>query len=228
MFPHPDTPISTRRPSIGKLKRRRRILQRALEQTKDLPLASYENLRKHLRTLRDAIRARLAKLEDRLDRAQSQHRIIPRSAWNARPPKDRNPMANENSGLFVHHTVAASPTTEAAERAEMRNLQNFHMDGRGYLDLAYSFVVAHPSGRVYEGRGVDVAGAHTEGYNSTAYGVAVMGNFEGDTPTPAVIDSLRWLRRDYLRLGDRPVRGHRDVNPTACPGRNLYARLSDL
>lgn len=154
-------------------------------------------------------------------------RVISRKRWGAAPPRaPRVWMTSTKDGIFIHHTVSGAPTTREAERQEMRNLQQIAFS-RGFDDISYSFIV-FPSGRVYEGRGKNVAGAHTYGYNDTAYGVAAAGNYEVAKPTDRLVTSLRWLRRRHLKLGSRPLRPHSRVDSTACPGRHLRARLDDL
>ena len=135
-------------------------------------------------------------------------------------------MSSVRDGVFIHHSVSPAPATKEGERAEMRNLQQIAFS-RGFSDISYSFVV-FPSGRIYEGRGKGVEGAHTLGYNDTAYGLCAAGNYETVRPTNELVKSLSWLRRRYLRLADKPCRPHRAVYSTACPGRHLVARLSDI
>lgn len=163
----------------------------------------------------------------RRKKARRAHRVIPRSEWGARAPRSTSPLSSTSNGVFIHHTVGPSPDTLSESKAEMRNIQRFHMDSRGWNDIAYSFVVDE-NGNVFEGRGKGVAGAHTQGYNSTSYAICFMGNYETQQPTNAAIAAARWVRREYLRLGDKPLRAHSQVNSTACPGRNLRARLGDI
>lgn len=104
--------------------------------------------------------------------------------------------------------------------------------------LAYSFLV-FPSGRVFVGRGWRAAGGHTYSYklgnfNHKSYGICFAGNFEEQKPTKAALDSVRALialgkTKGYIKQ-DAKILGHRDVGAmgggTACPGKNLYSRLS--
>lgn len=46
----------------------------------------------------------------------------------------------------------------------------------GWSDIEYNFLVGE-DGAVYEGRGWNNVGAHTNGYDSQSIGMAVMGNF---------------------------------------------------
>jgi hypothetical protein len=153
--------------------------------------------------------------------------VLSRAKWDAKPPRQTpSRMSSTRDGVFIHHSVSRAPSTVAAERAEMRNLQQIAFS-RGFNDISYSFIV-FPSGRIYEGRGKGVEGAHTLGYNDTAYGLCCAGNYETAKPTDAMVKSLRWLRRTYLNLGDKPCRAHQSVYATACPGKYLKARISEL
>lgn len=103
----------------------------------------------------------------------------------------------------------------------MRQIQNFHMDTRGWADIAYHLIVM-PSGRVYRGRPLKNLGAHVENHNTSHVGICFAGNFETSKPTEKAIRTLTYLVKQHPRLRGKPVVGHRDFGGTACPGRNLY------
>lgn len=139
--------------------------------------------------------------------------IIPRSAWGARPPRSRTPTTWAGSTLWVHHSAGPAPAaTVAAERQWMRDIQAYHMS-QGWADIGYHFV-AMPSGRIYEGRGHGVAGAHCPGHN-TEPGVCVPGTWTAQRPPDAALASVLALAR---HLGMTTLRGHREGYPTTCPG----------
>lgn len=133
-------------------------------------------------------------------------------------------------GLVIHHTVTTfNPGDDPA--AHMRWLQKVRPDLGS--EIPYSFVVfptTDPESCVVaEGRGWGRTGAHTVGYNSTAYGVAFAGNFQNDTPTPGMLEGVRWIGR---RLAD-PINalhtiGHLEVFGTACPGENTVPLLGKV
>ena len=58
------------------------------------------------------------------------------------------------------------------------------MDTRKWSDIGYSFLIGG-DGKIYEGRGWNKSGAHTQGFNSQGYGVAFIGDFTSTNPTPA-------------------------------------------
>lgn len=136
--------------------------------------------------------------------------------------------------VFIHHTVT---TPTADPDADMRAVEAVDIAKFGVP--SYSYVV-HPSGVVLEGMGLH-RGAHTidnnggplrYGFNDIAFGISFIGNYELDDPTQRSIDACRELIDNlrvarYLRDG-YTIRGHRDVYATACPGRNLYPRLTEL
>ena len=76
-------------------------------------------------------------------------------------------------------------------------------------------------------------GAHAGGANRDTLGVTVCGNFENEQPERAQLTRLRALLaywcQFYLVL-PASIFGHRDVGTTAtaCPGRNLYSRLTGI
>ena len=151
--------------------------------------------------------------------------IIPRSAWGAREPRSTKAIPTPTPELYLHHSAGSHKGP-----AGMRAMQDFHMDGRRWDDIAYSLVVDPIDLAVYEGRGIAVRGGHTFGRNSRSHGVCVMGNFETERPTLRLIVFLAALARHGYEQGwwAPPVyAGHRDVRPTACPG-SLYDAIPEI
>ena len=62
----------------------------------------------------------------------------------------------------------------------------------GWNDVGYSYLVCE-DGRVYEGRGWNVEGAHTLGYDDIAIGVCIIGDYTTRLPLPAAINATRQL-----------------------------------
>lgn len=160
--------------------------------------------------------------------------IFTRDGWGARPARGRTLLRTDPPNIWVHHTAGGTISDQITPQHEatlMRSWQNFHMDQNGWADIGYSWVV-FPSGRVYEGRGWGVSGAHTEGHNSSSHGICFAGNYEQQQPTASALESARQLIRIGVDVGAvaRPIRlgGHRDVLRTACPGKNLYPLIYTL
>jgi hypothetical protein len=108
------------------------------------------------------------------------------------------------------------------------------------------------------GMDLPVHGAHDYGFNTDTVGISYIGNFESAKPTKAALDAIArvvaWKFGQYgivptsnvtltsngdlnvdgnkVALGKTitlpRVFGHRDTNATACPGANLYPKLSRI
>ena len=92
-------------------------------------------------------------------------------------------------------------------------------------------VVVAADGMIYEGRPINVRGAHTGGFNTGSVGVCLTGNFEQHTPAPIQLErvlELGGLLRDGYSITH--LAGHRDFQPddTVCPGRYLEPQLPGM
>lgn len=151
--------------------------------------------------------------------------IVTRQEWGARHPKSVRQIVVPTPELWLHHTA-----TGQHGAAGVRAIQRFHMDTRGWQDIAYSYLV-DADGTVYEGRGPAVAGAHTHGHNSTSHAICAMGDYQQEHPTERLVRSVARLVRYGHDRGWWPATltgGHRDVGTTACPGQHLYARIDGI
>jgi len=154
--------------------------------------------------------------------------ITPREVWSARTPRGVERVVwTSKTPTRVHHTDTASPkgsgsSLVSAERAAMQAIQKYHMDSRKYADIAYNFVIM-PSGRVYEGRGKAVQGAHTLGHNEDC-GIAFVGNYNEMKLTWRQVRAYNRLRR---KMGIRSGKAypHKATYNTSCPGANVIKRL---
>lgn len=174
--------------------------------------------------------------------------IYSRSQWGADESQREASSLNygEVHAGFVHHTVNANDYTRAEVPGMIRSIYAYHTRTRGWSDIGYNFLIDR-FGRIWEGRygGVDrpVVGAHTLNYNDYAFAAAAIGNFETAAPSSALLSAYGTLFAWKLslhgvdpastsqRVGKRDfpaVNGHRDAAATACPGKNLYAKLASI
>jgi hypothetical protein len=121
----------------------------------------------------------------------------------------------QRTEVIVHYSEG--PTTQS-----VRSIQDFHLNGRGWSDIGYNFLV-DTTGRIYEGRGWLVVGAHAPDHNTSGIGVCMIGR-DGDA-TPAAKRAIRAVYDEACRRTGRTLakRGHRDVYATSCPGNELHA-----
>jgi len=151
--------------------------------------------------------------------------LIRRDAWGAAPPRGKPiPIPTPVRHLFLHHSAGPDGGPET-----VRSIQRFHMETRGWADIAYTWLYS-PRDRVfYEGRGPGVAGAHTRNHNRTAHAVCVLGNYQVTKPPAHVIDDLAgWARWHGTAWGPNRYMPHLDVAATLCPGKYLDAMIRDI
>ncbi|MET8113830.1 peptidoglycan recognition protein family protein [Streptomyces prasinus] len=158
-------------------------------------------------------------------------KLITRTQWGARDyrtPNGATPYSQPRRGVKLHYL--GTPYSDRAHEqcaAYVRQLQAQHMDGNGWSDIGYSFVVC-THGSVYEGRGLkrrNSANGNTT-LNEQDYAVLLLVGSSGLTkPTDAQLDGARdaieYCRREGP-AGDW-LGGHRDGYATACPGDAVYA-----
>lgn len=158
--------------------------------------------------------------------------VIRRQAWQAAPPKE--PYTPHTPQYFtLHHTQAHYPKTREEAIAEMQFIQDFHQNGRGWIDIAYHFLI-DPLGNIYEGRPIKALGAHVKNRNTGNIGISIMGNYHPpvhDVFTSATQDSFvaigRYLKDTYS-VDVSSFYAHRDIGNTDCPGDDLYAKKGML
>lgn len=116
--------------------------------------------------------------------------------------------------LILHHA--------AASRCTAQDIHRWHL-ARGWRGIGYNYFV-RKDGSIYRGRPEDSAGGHTEGYNSCGIGICFEGNFETEHMSGEQREAGAELVADIVsRFPGISVVCHRDVNATACPGRNFPA-----
>lgn len=155
-----------------------------------------------------------------------------RKSWGARYSDGDINLYGPALEVFVHHTVTATLPEDADpddEEALMRSIESIGQSRFG-TGISYNSLV-FPSGRAYQGVSWDRRGTHTGGRNSTARSISFVGNFETHQPSDLAIATAAAIYASGKGEQWRetaPLRGHRDVSQTACPGRHLYARLGEI
>ena len=133
------------------------------------------------------------------------------------------PLSSQLHTAVVHHSAldfAQGP----------RDIQALHMGTAKFADIGYHLLI-DGLGQLYEGRPLNVRGAHTGGHNTGYVGICLLGNFEVVPPVQAQLETLvtllGYLQGQYTigRLGS-----HREFQPgvTACPGQYLQPELAGL
>ena len=168
--------------------------------------------------------------------------VISREAWDALERSESGISTSEVTHLIVHHEAGSNESSDWAAR--VRAIQYFHINGNGWYDIGYNFLV-DPNGNIYEGRvgGDDAIGAHYCARNRNTMGVCMLGDYSVIEPTIAAQQGLHkilaWkaaketidpLASSYhYSVGDLPhIAGHRDGGCTFCPGDGMYGLLGNV
>ena len=166
--------------------------------------------------------------------------VITRDQWGAR----RTRCSSRDSRRYrmtIHHTSSGSGGDSPSR---MRGFQRYHMDSRGWCDIGYHFLV-DLDGRIYEGRPLDLRGAHVGRHNTGNIGISLIGCFEPrncptrsygrNSPTDAMIQSAGRLVATLSQLygitrNTTNVKGHKQWSgaSTDCPGINVLNRFSEI
>lgn len=181
--------------------------------------------------------------------------IWPRAAWGADESMRRGTpdYADTIHMGFVHHTDTSNSYSAAQAPAMIRGVYAYHVLSRGWSDIGYNFLVDR-YGRIWEGRyggaSRPVIGAHTGGFNTGTFGVALLGTYTSVVPTAGELAALEKLfawklglyyvnpygRSTLVSHGGTKypagavvtfnnISGHRDAGLTSCPGTQTYNRL---
>jgi hypothetical protein len=180
------------------------------------------------------------------DAASNPLGIRPRADWGARAPVGSIGMGSTNKLAVVHHSASSNSYSSGDVPGILRGIQAYHIDGRGWSDIAYNFVV-DKYGTLWEGRSGSlespVIGAHAAGFNTDTVGIMVLGDFVGTDPSAASLEGVAKIAGwrlgtygvspsgsgTYVSNGNprfpagTPVNlpnvvGHGDTGYTDCPG----------
>jgi len=159
--------------------------------------------------------------------------IIPRNAWASEPPAPRHmdPMAPVRRLTFHHSAIRFDNTSTNAIAAHIDAIRRAHRNRpTPFGDIGYHYII-DPAGRVWQGRSLTYQGAHVGGQNLANLGICVLGNFETQQPNAdqeLAIGRFLTQQMAQYRVPHTRVYTHRELAPTACPGRFLQPRLADI
>lgn len=155
--------------------------------------------------------------------------IATRRSWGARYQDGDLNLHGPAEEVFAHHSVTATLPRDVSveeERGQMRLIEGVGQSRFG-TGISYN-VVVFPSGRPYAGVSFNRRGTHTGGRNSRVRSICFAGNYQESRPTDEAIATATAIYhggKGELWRADAPLRGHRDVSQTACPGDYLYDTL---
>lgn len=155
-----------------------------------------------------------------------------RSDWGARPPEPGpGPLTPELvRGIVLHWPGMAQPIHEVpAVKAALRSWQDYHMDVKGWSDIAYQ-VAIDQLGNTYQLRGLRTqSGANGDTTTNERYGALLLVIAPGEQPSVAMTLAVRRTiaRHRELFSSSSAILGHGQVRPepTSCPGPAVQAAI---
>lgn len=169
--------------------------------------------------------------------AEEIERVIEDNGFG-RPYKWPVQVAKKIRFIVIHHTGSAKNIDNPAQA--MRNLYHYHAVSRNWGDIGYHYVI-DINGNIYQGRqgGDKTIGGHARNLNKTSIGIAVMGDYDKrEVSAPALRSLLALTSFLAKKYSINPsgssvykektyinINGHKDSNPTSCPGKYLDQKL---
>lgn len=121
--------------------------------------------------------------------------------------------ARKSTKYIIIHHMAGTGSADDVHRIHVN---------KGWTGIGYNFFV-RLDGKIYRGRPIDKAGAHTTNYNSVSVGICFEGNYETTKTMPEAQKKAGKELVSYLKglYPSAVVKKHRDLNSTACPGKHF-------
>lgn len=156
-------------------------------------------------------------------------KLVTREQWGARKPKSRITFTPDKpcTGHWNGPTVTVKGQKTWGHEycsAIVRGIQNFHMDGRNWADIAYNWLVC-PHGYVYEGRGLRFRNGANGTYSGNKSSPAICflageGNGFTEAEKTGFVECTAYVAQHSS--APEGGMGHRDHKATACPGDVRY------
>lgn len=150
--------------------------------------------------------------------------FIPRSQWGLPVTWPQNTVAPaKRTGFVVHWDGGPNPKDAADEIRLLLAYHRYHLNTAKTGGFDYNLAVGPITGNIYEGRGLDIVGAHAGGANTPNIGVILIGG-----PGNLTEAGEQGLRDAYALACQHTGKtlkqlAHRDVNRTGCPGDEIAA-----
>jgi hypothetical protein len=157
-------------------------------------------------------------------------KIVTRISWGARPRRERTAQNPKDvHTIFIHYTESPGGQIRYGQQcAAVRGIQNFHMDGRGWSDIAYNYLVSNPyrggRSRAFAGRGLSTVPAAQMNHNTNTCAISVICANGEKISWRTKLTIRRLVSQLRKEIGRQvPVRPHSAVTATSCPGPALTA-----
>jgi hypothetical protein len=152
--------------------------------------------------------------------------FVSRAEWGARAPRSTTKLTTAR-GNTLHWEGPRMGTFEHSSCAtKVRGIQAFHMNSRGWADIAYSSIIC-PHSYIFEGRwyGIRTAANGTNEGNGASYAHCYLGGSGDPFDLPAKRGIVRVFDHFEGRGSGTGRWAHRDWKATECPGNAQTAWL---
>lgn len=128
----------------------------------------------------------------------------------------------------LNRIILHCSATEEGKRFKMEDVRRWHVEGNGWMDIGYHFVI-ELDGKIRQGRDLDVCGSHVKYHNSDSIGVCYIGGLKDGEPkdTMTELQEMSWLLLvQSLRtiFGTLSVHGHNEYANKACPSFDVQTK----
>ena len=161
--------------------------------------------------------------------------------WGDSLPGALNPELREPRVVILHHTGAPLQGIDPAAMVRATYYYQSVIVEQG--DIGYNYLIDH-LGNIYEGRagGRGVVGRHAGRYDWGSIGIALVGGFDVEPLSPAMLaslaDLLAWIcvedlidvngQTEFVDTVMSTIMGHRGCGGISCPGDAAYAQIPDI
>lgn len=187
-------------------------------------------------------------------------KVISRAGWGADESIrcEEPEYSDDTAAVVIHHTAGSNDYSEEQAAGIVRGIYAYHAQQLGWCDIGYHSL-ADKYGNLYEGHygglNKSVIGAHAGGFNIGTWAISMLGNYQVEEPSEAMLKSVGelagWRTKvagiDPLGKGTHYSEGteytfypygtevqlpnifaHRDVGNTECPGDYAYAKMDQI
>ncbi|KAG6458857.1 hypothetical protein O3G_MSEX011080 [Manduca sexta] len=148
--------------------------------------------------------------------------------WSGSASLRKTPLPGPVNIVIIQHAVTPTCATDVDCQNFVNAIRQYQMGKLHFDDIGPSFLVGD-NGKVYEGAGWDLVGAHTLGYNNRAIGISFIGEFTDKLPSAEAMEAAKNLIAcgvDQKHLtADYHLVGHRQLTLTQSPGDALQKEI---
>lgn len=157
--------------------------------------------------------------------------IVGEKTWAVIIP---NETALQRSIRNINRIIVHCTATPEGRVETVQSIRNMHL-AKGWSDIGYHYLIGL-NGERWNGRNVNLVGAHCEGYNANSIGVCYVGGVDKklktkDTRTQKQKDALLALLKDLRRIYPKAkICGHRDLDRHGkeCPSFDATKEYKDI